>query len=130
MGKLPFLKKPMDATTALAMFHDANVAIAGQRIIRRYFFVHCNFWITPPEARLRELTNNFVQPVVGKTKVVTKLKRNNGDVVEKPTNVPWYYTPIDVAILKLLEQWGAIDFSELHAVLGMDHGARVMTAAM
>ena len=128
--KLPFLKKPMDATTALAMFHDANVAIAGQRIIRRYFFVHCNFWITPPEARLRELTNNFVQPVVGKTKVVTKLKRNNGDVVEKPTNVPWYYTPIDVAILKLLEQWGAIDFSELHAVLGMDHGARVMTAAM
>jgi hypothetical protein len=67
---MPIHKGKMDAGYACAMWSDAGVGVAAQRIIMKYFisFFGCKF--TGPEASINKLAADSAPPIVGTTEYV------------------------------------------------------------
>jgi hypothetical protein len=62
---MPIHKGKMDAECACAMWSDAGVGVAAQRITMKYFISFFGYKFTVPEASINKLAADSVPPIVG-----------------------------------------------------------------
>ncbi len=62
---MPAHQGKMDAECATAMWSDAGVGVAAQRVIMKHFISHFGCKFTVPEASINKLAVHLVPPIVG-----------------------------------------------------------------
>ncbi len=62
---MPIHQGKMDAEYTTAMWSDAGVGVAAQRIIMKYFISHFGYKFTVPEASINKLAVHSAPPIVG-----------------------------------------------------------------
>jgi hypothetical protein len=78
--------------------------------LRNAMYCHFGTYATAPEAAVRAIGKDFVQPIHGETRINNQL-------------VTFWTKPLPAVVLKRLEQWGALPLlTRVHLVFGGDHG--------
>ena len=62
---MPIHQGKMDAEYTIAMWSDAGVGVAAQRIIMKYFLSYFGYKFTVPESSINKLAVHSVPPIVG-----------------------------------------------------------------
>ncbi len=62
---MPIHQGKMDAVYTTAMWSDAGVGVAAQRVVNKYFIDFFGYKFTVPEAMINQLAVASVTPLVG-----------------------------------------------------------------
>jgi hypothetical protein len=110
---MPIHQGKMDAEYTTAMWSDAGVGVAAQRIIMKYFIDYFGYKLTVAEASINKLVVDSVPPVVGTVQYMN-------------CALDYWYKDLDELltgqIAKEHHNQPAFSYATLHIVIGADHG--------
>ena len=111
---MPIHQGKMDAEYTTAMWSDAGVGVAAQRIIMKYFISHFGYKFTVPEVSINKLAVDSVPPIVGTI-----------DYMDTILNV-WYKDLVELVTVQIAgehkNQPEGFSYSSVDLVIGADHG--------
>jgi hypothetical protein len=110
---MPIHQGKMDAEYTSAMWMDASVGVAAQRIIMKYFIAFFGYKFTVPEGDINKLAGRSVPPVVC-------------TVEYKELSLDWWYKDLVDLLVGQIESEHASNqsftYDSVDLVVGADHG--------
>jgi hypothetical protein len=111
---MPIHKGKMDAAYTAAMWSDAGVGVAAQRIVMKYFISFFGYKFTVPEASINKLAVHSVPPIVGRIEYMDRM-------------LDYWYKDLVVLLTGQIanehnKQPADFSYTSVDLVIGADHG--------
>jgi hypothetical protein len=110
---MPIHQGKMDAEYTAAMWSDAGVGVAAQRIIMKYFLDFFGYKFTVPEGSIKQLVIDSVQPIAGTVEYMDRA-------------LDYWYKDLDVLLTKQIARehinQPGFSYTSVDIVVGADHG--------
>jgi len=111
---MPIHQGKMDAEYTAAMWSDAGVGVAAQRIVMKYFISYFGYKFTVPEASINKLAVHSVPPIVGRIEYMDRM-------------LDFWYKDLVVLVTGQIAnehetQSAEFSYTSVDLVIGADHG--------